>query len=145
MPCCVPPLGETGRPVDHKLTLFGQKLPLIANTTIKFLGLPFQIQLMSTKQSLAFAGSCRRYFRQRMCVCVQSPGDRNSSCTSSAFVQDLALSIFKFPISWIEGHLKASATHFLQRWTGLSKPANPNLFYLTKKEGGWKLVPGSCS
>ena len=35
--------GATGISVDPKLTLSGQKLPLIANTTIKFLALPIRI------------------------------------------------------------------------------------------------------
>ena len=50
-----------------------------------------------------------------------------------------SLTIYEFPISWIEHELETMGTKFLKQWAGLAKSANPNLLYLPQKEGGLAL------
>ena len=49
------------------------------------------------------------------------------------------LTIHEFPLTWIEREMEAMATHFLKKWAGLAKSANPNLLYLPQRDGGLNL------
>ena len=39
-------------------------------------------------------------------------------------------------MSWVKRQFEATATRYLKRWTGLTKSANPNIFYIPRSEGG---------
>ena len=47
-----------------------------------------------------------------------------------------SLTIHQFPLTWIERQLQPLATRSLKKWSGLAKLANPNLLYLSQKQGG---------
>ena len=49
------------------------------------------------------------------------------------------LSINSFPITYVERELTATATRYLKKWAGLTKPADPNSLYLPKCKGGLEL------
>ena len=49
------------------------------------------------------------------------------------------LGVMQLPISWVQSTLEARATHFLKRWSGLAKSADPAHLYVPKSEGGLQL------
>ena len=49
------------------------------------------------------------------------------------------LIIEEFPISWVEKHLDPLASQFLNKWSGLARPANTTLLHLPGKDGGLNL------
>ena len=51
------------------------------------------------------------------------------------------LSILELPISWVSSTLEAKATHYLKRWSGLARSADPSRLYLPKNNGGLQLPP----
>ena len=51
------------------------------------------------------------------------------------------LSIYEYPVSWIEWNLVSVANRFLKRWVGLARSANVNILYLN---GGLNLPSILC-
>ena len=49
------------------------------------------------------------------------------------------LTLNEFSLSWVKRQFEATATRYLKRWTGLTKSANPNIFYIPRSEGGLQL------
>ena len=49
------------------------------------------------------------------------------------------LTIYEFPLSWIEKQLETSVTRHLKKWANLARSANPNILYLPKGKGGLNL------
>ena len=49
------------------------------------------------------------------------------------------LTIYKYPIMWIERELDLMTTKFLKKWAGLAKSANTGLLYLPQRDGGLNL------
>lgn len=47
---------------------------------------------------------------------------------------------YEYPMSWIERQLNyAMATQFIKKWSGLAKPAIPNVLYIPQRDGGLDL------
>ena len=141
--CKVPICSDTeltGRTMDPQLTLSGQKLPFLGNTTIKFLGLPIQIP-----QNLSAARSDLKRALSRMLQAVdRCPVTRHQKLKLYKLGicprLNWSLTIHEFSVSWIEREVEAMATRFLKRWAGLAKSANPNLLYLPKRDSGLELL-----
>lgn len=49
------------------------------------------------------------------------------------------LTIYKYPITWIERELDSMTIKFLKKWTALAKSANTGLLYLPQCDGGLNL------
>ena len=49
------------------------------------------------------------------------------------------LTIYKYPITWIERELDSMTIKFLKKWAGLAKSANTGLLYLPQRDGGLNL------
>ena len=50
------------------------------------------------------------------------------------------LSIYEYPVSWIERNLVSVATRFFLHWAGLAHSANVNILYLSKQHGSLNLT-----
>ena len=46
------------------------------------------------------------------------------------------LTLHEFLLTWVEYDLEATATHYLKKWTGQVKSANPNVLYFLMECGG---------
>ena len=55
------------------------------------------------------------------------------------------LTIYEYPITWIERELDLMTTKFLKKWAGLTKSANTSLLYLPKCDGGLNLPSPSSA
>ena len=53
--------------------------------------------------------------------------------------EERPLTIHQLPLSWVETQLETMATHFLKKWAGLAKSANPNILDPPKSDGGLDL------
>ena len=53
------------------------------------------------------------------------------------------LSILELSISWVSSTLECKATHYLKRWSGLARSADPSCLYLPKDNGRLQLPPTS--
>ena len=49
------------------------------------------------------------------------------------------LTIYEYPITWLERELDLMTTKFLKKWVGLAKSANTSLLYLPQCDGGLNL------
>ena len=49
------------------------------------------------------------------------------------------LMVQEFPITWVRNELKAVATHFLKKWSGLACTANTAILYKRQSSGGINL------
>ena len=111
----VPLYGSTGRSVDPKLMFSGQKLPFIANTTIKFLGLPVQIHSDVHQAKLSICEKLQTLL-QAVDVCPVTRQQKLKLYKLGICPRyNWPLILFKFPISWIECCLEATATRSLKR------------------------------
>lgn len=138
--CCTLAVeASTGRAYDPKLTLCGQDIPFIGNTTFRFLGAPVSVPNIQEKvrqdivtklESMlsrvdASLVTCRQKLRLfRDAICPRLTWD---------------LSITEYPVSWIEKNLDSLITRYLKQWTGLARPANTSRLFLPKSLGGFEL------
>ena len=130
---------STGHTMDPQLTLSGQSLPFLGNGTIRFLGLPVQIPQNPSTARLDLKQALRRML-QAVDRCPVTRRQKLKLYKLGICPRlNWPLTIYEFPISWIERELETMATKFLKQWAGLAKSANPNLLYLPQKEGGLTL------
>ena len=131
--------GSTGHTIDPKLKLDNKPLPFIGDRPIKFLGLYITIPHDPSQSRSDLSGKLEKLLK-----CVdQCPVTRNQKL--KIFKLGICprlnwpLTINQFPHTWIKRHLQPIATRFLKKWAGLAKSANPNLLYLSRKQGGLEM------
>ena len=118
---------STGR--AYNLTLSGQPIPYLSDTTFQFLGTPMGIlvtKLSTMMQSIDDTSVTRRQKPKlfKVSICPRLTWD---------------LSISDLPVSWLWNSLQPIATRYLKRWSGLSRSASPNHLFLPKSNGGLDL------
>ena len=129
----------SGRPYDPKLVLHGASIPFIENKPIKFLGAFIQVPLDPHR--------VRDNVKSRLLTLLEgvdsTPVTRNQKLLlykagiCPRLIWDLGIS--EVPISWVTKCLEATATRFLKKWSGLSRPADPSRIYLPWRNGGLDL------
>ena len=126
----------TGKVYDHKLQVAGKKIPFIGNHPVKFLGGTIQIPTLAREAISDKLASLltrvdeipvtrkQKLKLYRLGICPRLSWD---------------LTIFDFPVSWIEKTLDAVTTRFLKKWAGLAKSADPARLFLPQNLGGLNL------
>ena len=124
---------------DPMLTLHGNYIPDIGNSSIQFLGAYIQIppdhnrmrdHLTSKLNSLLNKVNSVPVSRQQKLLLY-----RADICPRLLW----NLGISDLPMSWVTKCLEATATRFLKKWSGLCRSADPSRLYLPKKNGGLDL------
>ena len=128
--------GSTGHTIDPKLRLRNQLLPFIGSNPVRFLGMYISIPQDPSQGRMDVAQKL-----ERMLKCVdQCPVTRHQKLRIYKLGVcprlNWSLTIHQFPLTWIERQLQPLATRSLKKWSGLAKSANPNLLYLSQKQGG---------
>ena len=130
---------SSGTLTDPHLTCSNEPIRYVANHSINFLGLPIQFpkdcnraksQLKSLLQFMLEVVDETTLTRKQK-VKIYSLG----ICRRLNWL----LTINEFSLSWVKRQLEATATRYLKRWSGLTKSANPNIFYIPRSEGGLQL------
>ena len=126
----------TGKAYDPKLVLQGASVPFIWGKPIKFLGAYIQVP----PDPLRVRESLQSKLLTLLEKVDATPVTRNQKLLlyKAGICPRLlwGLAISDVPISWITKCLGATATRFLKKWSGLSRPADPSRLYLPKKHGG---------
>ena len=130
---------SSGRRYDPKLKLSGEDIPLIANNTIKFLGGPITVPHTNSHHKKYLEEKLERLLKRVEEVPV--PGRQKLLLYKAGVCPRLNwdLGVMQLPISWVQSTLETRATHFLKRWSGLAKSADPARLYVPKSEGGLQL------
>ena len=130
---------STGKRYDPGLQLNGEKIPFIADKTLKFLGGPIRVP-QSTQEH-------REYLVNKLSLLLdrinETPVTRKQKLllykAGLCSCLNWDLSILELPISWVSSTLEAKATQFLKKWSGLAKSADPSRLYLPRNCGGLQL------
>ena len=132
---------SSGKRYDPKLQLNGETIPFIANKTLKFLGGPIRV-LQSNKDHKQYLSN---KLSQLLDKVDKTPVTRKQKLllykAGICPWLNWDLSILELPISWVSSTLEAKATHYLKRWSGLARSADPSRLYLPKDNGGLQLPP----
>ena len=130
---------SSGMAYDPKLVLQGASIPYIGNSPIKFLGVYIQVppdqhwardqlqtKLLTLMEKVDVTPVTRsqKLLLYRAAICPRLLWD---------------LGVSDQPISWVNKSLKATATRFLKKWSGLARVADPSRLYLPKKKAGMAL------
>ena len=130
---------SSGNPFNPKLTLNNEPITYLGDSTINFLGAPVSIlnRKIEIRQSLK---KKLESLLQRIDVSLVTR-QQKLRLYKLAVCPHLTweLSINSFPITYVERELTATATRYLKKWAGLTKPADPNSLYLPKCKGGLEL------
>ena len=135
---CLAIQASTAKPYDPKLTLDGQQIPFIGDTTFHFLGAPVNISGTNTP---------REDLCEKLTTLLQKVDATLLSRQQKLLLYKMAiiprltwdLSISDLPISWLQNTLQPIATRFLKRWSGPARSADPNRLFLPKSNGGLEL------
>ena len=129
---------STGRKIDPKLTLSDKTIPF-AEQGVKFLGMMVEIPhdpaktrnniLSQLLRMLNKIDACPLTRKQKLLLYKAGVCPRLS----------WQLTIEELPISWVEKHANSLATKYLKKWSGLARPANTSILYLSHKMGGLNL------
>ena len=135
----------TGKVYDPKLQVAGKKIPFVGNHPVKFLGGTIQIPTNTALAREAISDKLASLLTRvdeipvtrkqklklyRLGICPRLSWD---------------LTIFDFPVSWIEKTLDAVTTRFLKKWAGLAKSTDPARLFLPQNLGGLNLsLPSTC-
>ena len=130
---------SSGKPYDPKLTLNGEVIPYIGDSTFHFLGAPVCIHgteiqaregLLRKLTSLLEKVDATLVSRQqklklyKLAICPRLTWE---------------LSVNSFALSWLESKLQPIATKYLKKWCGLAKSADTGCMFLPKEHGGLNL------
>ena len=132
---------SSGKRYDPKLKMCGESIPVIANKSIKFLGCPIMVPHTNSHH--------KKYLEEKLEQLLQRveqvpvTGKQKLLLYKAGICPRLNwdLGIMDLPISWVNTTLEARATHFLKKWSGFAKSADPSRLYLPKSEGGLQLPP----
>ena len=137
--CSLAVQASSGRVYDPQLSLCGQTIPFIGDTTFKFLGAPVTIHNSQEKARSALLEKLRSMLSKvdatLLTIHQKLRLYRDAICPRLTW----DLSTTDFPISWVKKNLDTLAIRYLKRWTGLAKPANTSRLFLPKSKGGLQL------
>ena len=130
---------SSGKMVDPQLEISGETIPFIGNKTIKFLGMKVGVPQTTT--------AAKRELNMKLENMLQAVDKTSLTRHQKLKLYKQAicprlnwlLMIYEYPMSWIERQLNAMATRFVKKWSGLAKPANPNMLFLPQRYGGLDL------
>ena len=129
----------TGHIIDPELELSGEKLPFIKDKTIKFLGLPIKLP-KDNKQGRVHLHQVLHRLLKAVDQCPVTRRQKLKLWKLGVCPRlNWLLTIYEFPLSWIERQLEGLVTRHLKKWAGLAKSANPNVLYLPKGKGGLEI------
>ena len=121
---------------NPSLVIGDQTVPFIGSSVFKFLGLPFDIRLSDNVVKKTVVERL-----EYLCKTVDSLKIRRQQklkiyrlyvCPSMSWL----LGLLDLSISWVERHVDSLVTRFLKQWSGLAKPANPSILFLSVKDCG---------
>jgi potassium voltage-gated channel Eag-related subfamily H protein 8 len=137
---CLAIQASSAKSYDPKLTLNGETIPYIGNSTFRFLGAPVTISGTGTQTrddlvlkltSLLEKVDSTLLTRQQklrlyqLAICPRLTWD---------------MSVNSFPVSWLKNSLQTIVTRFLKKWCGLARSADTGCIYLPKEKGGLELT-----
>ena len=130
---------STGRAYNPNLTLSGQPIPYLGDTTFRFLGAPVAIHSTSAET--------REHLITKLSTMLQKVDDTAITRQQKLKIFKVSicprltwdLSISDLPVSWLQNNLQPIATRYLKKWSGLSRSADPNRLFLPKSNGGLEL------
>ena len=130
---------STGKGYDPSLTLQGDTIPFIGESTFHFLGSPIAISDTTAEQRGALLSKLETMLKKvdETLLTSQQKLHLYSHGICPRLVWDI--SITKLSISWVTKNLEALATRFLKRWAGLARCAAIHRLYLPKSSGGLHL------
>ena len=118
-----------GSLTDPLLTCSNEPIKYVANHSINFLGLPIQFP----KDCNRAKSQLKSLLQSMLEVVDETPLTRKQK------VKIYSLGISP-RLNWLLTINEFSlSTRYLKRWTGLTKSANPNMFYIPRSEGGLQL------
>ena len=130
--------GSSGKKIDPRLFLNSQQIPY-APRGVKFLGLAIDVppdksksraELLSKFECmLAKVDACPLTSKQKLLIY------RSGVCPRLNWL----LTVVEFSISWIQKSLDSLASRYLKHWSGLARPANTALLFLSGRKGGLNL------
>ena len=124
---------STGMAYNPNLTLSGQPIPYLSDTTFQFLGEPVAIQSTSDKY--------REHLVTKLSSMMQRIDDNSVTRQQKLKLFKVSicprptwdLSISDLPVSWLRNTLQPIATRYLKRWSGLCRSADPNRRHVPPK------------
>ena len=130
---------STGKGYDPSLTLQGDTIPFIGESTFRFLGSPISTSDTTAEQRGALLLKLETMLKKvdETLLTSQQKLHLYSHGICPRLVWDM--SITKLSISWVTKNLEALATRFLKRWAGLARCAAIHRLYLPKSSGGLHL------
>ena len=136
---CLAIKASTGKPYNPKLTLSGEPIPYLGDTTFRFLGAPVAIHSTSaeTKDHLIAKLSSMLQKVDATPITRQQKLKLFKVAILPRLTWDLSIS--HLAISWLQNTLQPIATRYLKKWSGLAKSADPNRLFLPKSNGGLEL------
>ena len=130
---------SSGILTNPHLTCSNETIRYVANCSINFLGLPIQFPKDCNRTKSQLKSLLQSMFK----VVDETPLTRKQKVKIYSLEicprLNWLLTINEFLLSWIKRQLDATSTSYLKRWTGLTKSANPNMFYIPRSEGGLQL------
>ena len=137
--CSLAVEASSGKAYDPQLSLCGERIPFIGNTTFKFLGAPVSVHNIQEETRSTLSAKLERLLSRVDATLVT--GQQKLRLFRDAVCPRLTwdLSIADLPISWVEKNLDVMVTRFLKRWTGLARSADTSRLYLPKSLGGLQL------
>ena len=130
---------SSGKPYDPNLTLNGEAIPYIGDSTFHFLGAPVCIHGTKTQARDGLIKKLTHLLEKVDATLVSR--QQKLKLFKLAICPRLTweLSVNCFPLSWLKTTLQPIATSFLKRWCGLAKSADTGCLFLPKEHGGLDL------
>ena len=125
-----------GKAYDPQLSIAGKHIPIVGDSYFKFLGMPIRVPPHPNAAKSSLVSSLKRM----LCAIDNAPVTRHQQLR--LYKQGVCprltwpLLINNFAITFLEREIDPLATHYLKKWSGLAKPANPSLLYLPPRRGG---------
>ena len=127
---------STGKRVNPKLTISGERIPPAEEDAFKFLGMTVRIY----SSNVSARSSLQRTLQKMLTAIDETPLTRQQKlrlfkhgvCPRLSW----PLVVEDFPITWLERHLQPLATKALKKWAGLTSSSNTSILFLPAKKGG---------
>ena len=130
---------SSGKPYDPELTLNGEPIPYIGDSTFRFLGAPVSVHSTSAQAREGLLRKLKSLLEKVDATLITRQQKlrlfKAGICPRLSW--DLSVSVF--PLTWLQTKLQPLATRYLKRWCGLARSADTSRLFLPKANGGLDL------
>ena len=130
---------SSGKPYDPNLSLNGETIPYIGDSTFHFLGAPVCIHGTTAQARDGLIKKLTHLLKKVDATLVSRQQKLKLFKLAVCPRLTWELSVNCFPLSWLKTTLQPIATSFLKRWCGLAKSADTGCLFLPKEHGGLDL------